>query len=503
MVRTLRVFICMAAVSAAGACANLRLIKREQATPTTLHTACSSAIRWHLSEDVGMPVRDILVVCLGADAGAVHASLQPFGWHVVVVSSLGSARKVMLEKAFPVGLLLLADADRYAVNELDTLLELPQATEWVGIFPPQVVQQEGYRQLIVQHLYDFQVWPMDSGGLIYSLERARTYAELRGPAGSPWPVQGHAEPADSMAIVGSSQVIADLRRQIVKVAQVNAPVLIWGESGSGKELVAHAIHTHSPRAEQRFVAMNCGAVPASLIQSELFGYERGAFTGANRERRGLIESAHGGTLFLDEVGDLALELQVNLLRFLQERSIVRVGASQPIEVDVRVIAASHRCLEDAVREGRFREDLLYRLNVLPLAVPALRERKEDLDTLALHFFKLFGKDKNPRLNGFGNRAMLAMHQHDWPGNVRELINRIRRAMVMSEGRLITPGDLGLQTSLDTSLGDALEDARIRAECEAIQESLHGHGNNKTLAARDLGVSRMTLYRLMGKHGISL
>jgi DNA-binding NtrC family response regulator len=238
------------------------------------------------------------------------------------------------------------------------------------------------------------------------------------------------------------------------------------------------------------------------MQSELFGYERGSFTGAVKDKRGMIESAAGGTLFLDEVGDLMLELQANLLRFLQERTINRVGSSQSVEVDVRVIAASHMRLEDAVRDGRFREDLLYRLNVLPLGVPALRERKEDLQMLALHFFVKFGKDKNPRLNGFSNRAMLAMQSHDWPGNVRELINRIHRAMVMSEGRLITPEDMGLTCPLAKSLGDALVDARVRAECDAIVESLHGNGNNKTRAARKLGVSRMTLYRLMDKHGIS-
>jgi DNA-binding NtrC family response regulator len=161
------------------------------------------------------------------------------------------------------------------------------------------------------------------------------------------------------------------------------------------------------------------------------------------------------------------------------------------------------CLEDAVRAGRFREDLLYRLNVLPLAVPALRDRKTDLEMLARHFFELFRHDKNPRLIGFGKRALQAMCQHGWPGNVRELINRIRRAMVMAEGRLITAQDLGLQSSLECGSGEALEEARIRAECDAIQDSLLGHGNNKTLAARDLGVSRMTLYRLMGKHGINL
>ena len=252
--------------------------------------------------------------------------------------------------------------------------------------------------------------------------------------------------------------------------------------------------------------MNCGAIPASLIQSELFGYERGAFTGASKFKLGLIESAAGGTLFLDEIGDLPHELQANLLRFLQEGTINRVGSSCIIKVDVRVIAASHMRLEDAVKSGIFRADLLYRLNVLPLTVPALRDRKEDLELLAGYFFKAFAKDKNPRLTGFSNRAMLAIKTHDWPGNVRELINRVRRAMVMSEGRLITPEDLDLQMQAALTgprNGEALEDARIRAERDAINVCLQGSGSNITRAARDLGVSRMTLYRLMEKHGIGL
>jgi DNA-binding NtrC family response regulator len=456
---------------------------------------------WPLLEDLGMPTGNILVVRLAADAGAAAAALSASAWNMLTVVDLANARRALVDKAYPVGLLLVGDVQARTVQEMDELLELQQATRWVGVFPPAALQCDSYRRLILQHLCDFHTWPVDSVVLACSLGRAQGAAALdqtntthaAGPRSAP--------DLSGMAIVGSSPVIAELRRQIVKVAQVNAPVLIWGESGSGKELVAHAIHQQSRRAGKPFVAMNCGAMPASLIQSELFGYERGAFTGAVREKHGLIESADCGTLFLDEVGDLALELQVNLLRFLQERTIVRLGSARPIEVDVRVIAASHMQLEDAVRAGRFREDLLYRLNVLPLAVPALRERKEDLGMLAQHFFKLFGTDKNPRLCGIGNRAMLAMHQHHWPGNVRELINRIRRAMVMSEGRLITPLDLGLQSLPDGNLREALEDARVRAECEVIQECLQGNGNNKTQAARDLGVSRMTLYRLMDKHGI--
>jgi DNA-binding NtrC family response regulator len=243
-------------------------------------------------------------------------------------------------------------------------------------------------------------------------------------------------------------------------------------------------------------------MPAGLIQSELFGHERGAFTGAVRDKQGLIESASGGTLFLDEIGDLPLELQANLLRFLQEHTINRIGSLRDIHVDVRVIAASHMRLEDAVSTGRFREDLLYRLNVLPLTVPALRDRKQDLPELTQHFFRQFASDKSARLTGFSQRAMSAIMAHDWPGNVRELINCIRRAMVMSEGRLITPEDLGLVPQADEGNGDRLDEARVQAEQQTIQASLLRNGNNITHTARELGVSRMTLYRLLHKYRIT-
>jgi DNA-binding NtrC family response regulator len=443
-----------------------------------------------------MSLRPLLSVTLGDTSLLTTPPLLLSSWDACSVNDLISARKALNHHRYPVGLLLLNNSRDADVIDLDALLEAHQSTQWVGVFPAEIIKLPVYRALIVQHLFDFHTWPIDPFRLNHTLGHAYGYAEL---SGSP---DITISATRDMELVGQSEAIQQLRRQITKVAQANAPVLIWGESGSGKELTAHAIHNHSKRAHGPFIAVNCGAIPASLIQSELFGYERGAFTGAAKEKRGLIESAAGGTLFLDEIGDLPLELQTNLLRFLQERTINRIGSSNSIEVDVRVIAASHVRLEDAVKSGLFREDLLYRLNVLPLTVPALRERKEDLELLARHFFKVFSHDKNPRLTGFSNRAMLAIKAHDWPGNVRELINRIRRALVMSEGRLITPEDLDLQMQTGLRNGEALEEARIRAERDAIHVCLQGSGSNVTRAARDLGVSRMTLYRLMEKHGIS-
>jgi DNA-binding NtrC family response regulator len=443
-----------------------------------------------------MTLRRLLSIKVGADPHLTTPDKVDTHWNTTLTPSLGEARKAMKVQFFPVGLLLIQDTQDTALEALHSFLDAQQSTQWVGVFPAGLIKNPRCKALIAQHLFDFHTWPIDPLRLNHTLGHAFGYAEMVD--------QPHitlSSPRD-MDLVGQSPAIAHLRTQIRKVAQASAPVLIWGESGSGKELTALAIHQHSPRAKGPFIAVNCGAIPASLIQSELFGYERGAFTGAGKEKKGLIEAAAKGTLFLDEVGDLPLELQANLLRFLQEGTINRVGSSVPIQVDARVIAASHIHLQNAVQTGRFREDLLYRLNVLPLNVPALRERKEDLPLLARHFFKVFEHDKNPRITGFSQRALSAIKAHDWPGNVRELINRIRRAMVMSEGRLITPEDLDLAIPGVLGNGEALEEARIRAERDAINVCLQGTGSNVTRAARDLGVSRMTLYRLMEKHGIN-
>lgn len=449
-----------------------------------------------------MSPRTLLSITLGDQQLLSTPAELLSSWAIFAVNDLAAAREALARHLYPVGLLLLNNTRDADVIEVDALLEAHQSTQWVGVFPAEMIKRPSYRALIVQHLFDFHTWPIDPARLNHTLGHAFGYAELDGP-----PAMANTGKLD-MALLGQSAAMQHLRKQIGKVAQTNAPVLIWGESGSGKELTARAIHNHSPRAGGPFIAVNCGAMPASLIQSELFGYVRGAFTGAAKEKQGLIESAAGGTLFLDEVGDLPLDLQTNLLRFLQERTITRVGASHSIEVDTRVIAASHMRLEGLVKAGQFREDLLYRLNVLPLTVPALRERKDDLALLTSHFFKVFAQDKKPRLTGFSNRAMLAIMAHDWPGNVRELINRIRRAMVMSEGRLITPEDLDLKLpngpngSNGLHSGEALEEARLRAERDAIHVCLQDNGSNISRAARDLGISRMTLYRLMGKHGIT-
>jgi DNA-binding NtrC family response regulator len=428
------------------------------------------------------------ILCVGVGEPGL-----PPDWTVARAETLADARRHLKARGCAVGLLLVRESDNCA--ELGAFLLDHWTLHWIAVLPPTALERPAWRQLLRDHCTDYHTWPLDHQRLRHALGHALGMAALRADTAAP-------RAGDDATLTGQSAAITRLQRQIVKVAAASAPVLIWGESGSGKELAAQAVHARSPRCKGPFVPINCGAIPAQLIQSELFGHERGAFTGAARDKRGLIESAQGGSIFLDEIGDLPLELQANLLRFLQEKTIYRVGGTRSIAVDARVIAASHVNLPQAVQRGAFREDLYYRLNVLALDVPPLRERKEDLLPLAEHFFHTFSSERAPRLKGISSRAAQAIREHDWPGNVRELINRVRRAMVMAEGRLILPQDLGLAAAGPARAPVQLDDARIRAERDAIDASLLRAGRNITLAARDLGVSRMTLYRLLAKHGIS-
>lgn len=302
-------------------------------------------------------------------------------------------------------------------------------------------------------------------------------------------------------LITSSEPMLKICRTVEKVAPANATVLLLGESGTGKEVLARGVHELSPRAGKRFVAINCAAIPDTLLESELFGYEKGAFTGAAKQTIGRIEYANEGTLFLDEIGDLPMPLQAKLLRFLQERVIERLGGRGEIPVDVRVVCATHRDLAGMIREGSFREDLYYRLSEISVKIPPLRERPGDAVLLAQVFLERYAREQGRSIRGFTTEALGALEAHAWPGNVREMENLIKRATIMAEGNKITAGDLGLETSHITSLPFNLRQARENAERLAVSRALAHSDGNIAQAAELLGITRPTLYDLMAKIGM--
>src|SRR5690554_965529 len=305
-------------------------------------------------------------------------------------------------------------------------------------------------------------------------------------------------------MVGQSEPMLEVRATLHRYAGVDLPVLVTGQTGTGKELAARALHDLSDRRHGPFVAVNCGALPPGLIQAELFGHERGAFTGAATRRIGLFESANAGTIFLDEIGDLPLDAQANLLRVLQEGTLERVGNSQSLRVDVRVVAATHVDLAEAVERGRFRRDLYFRLDVLHLEMPPLNVRGADVELLARRFLEEFRARNQVTARGFDSAARRALLDYAWPGNVRELLNRVRRAAVIARQPLITATDLQLPNEGEHAGGEAcLDSARTSAEREAILSTLRETGFNVSACARRLRVSRVTVYRLCKKHQLSL
>ena len=303
-------------------------------------------------------------------------------------------------------------------------------------------------------------------------------------------------------MIGSSPRMLEVFEVIRNVAATEASVLVTGETGTGKELVARAIHRLSPRESGPFIAINCGAIPKSLLEAELFGHEKGAFTDAHMQRKGRIELADGGTLFLDEIGELPADLQVTLLRYLEERKLQRIGGRKDIAVDARVVAATNVDLTKAIRDGEFREDLYYRLAVVNVFLPPLRDRGGDLLLLADVFLRRHVGSSRKKVTGFTNGAMKAMRSHPWSGNVRELENRIKRALLMTKSRQLTPTDLELATVADRREGKGLKEARAELERDMIQAAIGRHRGNLTQVAAELGISRPTLYELMDRLGIA-
>ena len=421
------------------------------------------------------------------------ASFEERDWEVEVIGSVRDVRRAVDDGSLAAGLVDLSSVfDVHDIAALEGCLAMPNVG-WVAMTATPELDEPAVRRLVRDYCFDYVTLPAAHARIVDTVGHACGMIALGEPAFVD----------TSMAegeMIGSCDAMLALFRSIRKVATTDASVFVYGESGTGKELTAAAIHARSPRRNEPFVAINCGAIPPHLLQSELFGYERGAFTGASQRKIGRVEAAHGGTLFLDEIGDLPLESQASLLRFLQQNTIDRLGGIDSIDVDVRIISATHVDMEAAINDGRFRADLYHRLCVLRIDEPPLRARGKDIELLALYTLDRYRKDASRRVYGFSPDAIAAMHQYDWPGNVRELINRVRRAIVMSEGRTIGADDLELSNYVEV-VPVTLAQARETAERQAIELALLRHRGRLGDAARELGISRTTLYRLLISHGM--
>ena len=359
--------------------------------------------------------------------------------------------------------------------------------------------QENALHAIALGAYDFYQKPVDTDTLRLIVERAFNISELELENRR---LQGQVNESPLHGIVAASEAMLAVCRMIEKVAPTDVTALLLGESGTGKELLARALHRLSPRADKNFVAINCAAIPENLLESELFGHEKGAFTGAHKQTLGKVELANGGTLFLDEIGDMPMALQAKMLRFLQERVIERVGGRKEIPVDVRVVCATNQNPQGLIKEGLFREDLFYRVSEITINIPPYREREEGRLILARTLLQKYAKLQKRAINGFSDDAVAAIEAYSWPGNVRELENKIKGAVIMADGKLVTAADLGLEAGDGEPESLNLREVRQRAESKAIRVALTRSYGNISKAAELLGITRPTLYDLMNKYGLT-
>jgi two-component system NtrC family response regulator len=383
---------------------------------------------------------------------------------------------------------------------LATLAELKAVDEMAKVI---VISGQGEKknalEAVAAGAYDFLCKPVDTDELKLLLKRCIYLADLEREYRKAMDGQRATVFED---MLGTSPQMQGVFSFIRKVATTTAPVLLLGESGTGKEMAAVAIHRRGPRKDGPFIPINCNAIPENLLESELFGHEKGSFTGATMQRVGLVETAKGGTLFLDEIGELPPNIQVKLLRFLQEQRFQRVGGRQELISDARVIAATNVDLKAGINQGSFREDLYFRLAVLVISLPPLRERGDDAMLLAQEFLQKYGAQNGKTNIAFVPEALRAINRHPWPGNVRELQNRIKRAVIMADSKRITEKDLELSTGLGFSSSSTLKEARENVEREMVQRALKRNLGRISSAAAELGISRPTLYELMERLGIS-
>ncbi len=427
--------------------------------------------------------------------------LQKSGYHTDQAANGQEALEMLRQRSYD---LVLSDMKMPVLGGLGLLKALDEEQiETTVIVMTAFGSLEGAVEAMKAGAYDYISKPFRTDDVLMTLAKAQERERLR-RENRLLKRQLRAD-YDSRSIIGEEGSLAPVMRIVNKVAGYKSTVLIQGESGTGKELVAQALHARSDRGQQPFVAVNCGAIPENLIESELFGHEKGAFTDAHKQRRGLFEEANGSTLFLDEIGELPQSLQVKLLRVLQEDEIRRVGGNRDIKIDVRIIAATVRDLQQLVKEGRFREDLYYRLNVISLTIPPLRDRHDDIAKLVEHFIHNFNRRMGLSVRGVSNEAMSFLQRYSWPGNVRELENTVERAMVLCDEEVLTENDLPAritETPLRAAAPQIGEDnlsvkkAVYHIENTLIRKALQKTGGNRTAAAKLLEIShRALLYKI--------
>jgi two-component system response regulator HydG len=425
--------------------------------------------------------------------------LSGWGYTIFEADDGDTAIREVYERPFD---LILMDIRMIRVSGLEALSKIKDFNPSIPIiimtaFSSVETAVEGLKK----GAYDYLTKPLDFDELRLAMERAMDHTKLR---------EENRRLRESLGIrfdrhniIGRSTSMERLLETVAQVAQADATVLITGESGTGKELIAGAIHFNSPRKDKPFVKINCAAITETLLESELFGHEKGSFTGADRRKEGKFRQADGGSLFLDEVSEMSLAMQVKLLRVLQEKELTRVGGEDVIRVDVRVIAATNKNLLDEVEAERFRDDLFYRLNVITLNVPPLRERREDIPLLAQHFLLTFSEKNNKNLKGFTPQAMDALLKYDWPGNIRELMNVVERGVVLSRALYLDEHDLALMEMTEAPSKEILNgDVPLETvEKATILKTLEATGGNKSEAARRLGITRKTLHKKLRSYGV--
>jgi two-component system NtrC family response regulator len=435
-------------------------------------TSMAKQLKWGLAD-----IYDVSV------AGDAKQALETMDAHPPLV--------VLLDLGLPPD----PDGSTEGIRLLENIVGMPRRTKVIIITGN--TQKDIAVKAISMGAYDYHQKPVNIEELKIVLKRACYLSRLEHQVTRLEEAVTGKSPIEGM--IATSKPMMELFERARRVARTGYPVLIQGQSGTGKERLARAIHQLSDRSNRPLVIVDCGAIPENLLESELFGHEKGSFTGAHARQIGKLERAQHGTVVLDEIGELPLALQVKLLRFLQEGTIERIGGKEPITVDARIIAITNVDLTQAVKSGLFREDLYYRLNVVPLYVPALRERSEDIPVLAKHFLDTYSQEIGPRFKGFSPEAMDAITSYDWPGNVREMQNRIRRGVVMAEGNRMEPRDIDLEAPRQEIV--TLKEIRDKAEAAAVSLALARHNYNITRAAADLDVSRPTMHDLIKKHDI--